>query len=62
MKLKLTVVQMGGGYRKVVFGQTRDRETGEFHPDAVIGADDEELLQRLKTRLPAYRNQLRRML
>lgn len=62
MKIRLTVVKMGSGYRKVIFGQTRDRETGEAFPDAVIGADDEELLARLKTRLPAYRNQLRRTL
>lgn len=62
MKIRLTVVRMGGGYKKIIFGQSRDLETGELFPDAIIGKDDEELIARLRTRLPAYKNQLRRML
>jgi len=62
MKLRLTVVKMGGGYKKIIFGFTRDPETDVMMPDAVIGKDDEELVARLQTRLPAYKNQLRRTL
>lgn len=60
MKLRITVIRMGGGYLKAIFGFTRNRETGENFPDAVIGCDEEELLERLKTRLPEFKNHLRR--
>ena len=62
MRLTIFVVKLGNGYRKAIFGQTRDGSTGEWNVDSVFGASDEELLERLKTRLPAYRNQLRRMM
>lgn len=60
MKIKITVVKMGGGFRKAIFGQSMDLETGEQRPDAVYGADDEELVARLKIRIPTLKEQLRR--
>ena len=59
MKLNVTVVRMGGGYLKAVFGQSRETLTGDWVPDSVFGQDEEELLERLKTRLPAFRNSLK---
>jgi len=60
MKVKIEVSRMGGGYLKATFGQTWSVLLGHHCPDAVIGRDEEELVERLRTRLPALRNQLRR--
>jgi muconolactone delta-isomerase len=52
MRISIQIKNMGNGYRKAIFGQTRDRETGEYHVDSVFGIDDEQLLLRLRARLP----------
>jgi hypothetical protein len=60
MKIKVQLVRLGGGYLKAIIGQSRDLETGGWSVDSVFGQDEEELLNRLNTRLPGIRQALRR--
>lgn len=55
MNIKLTIVQMGGGYKKAIIRNTVSPFDGESYPDAVYGGTDEELIERLRTRLPGLR-------
>ena len=60
MKINVTVVQMGGGYMRAIFGQSRSLATGDWTVDSVFGSSEQELLDRLKTRFPGIKSQLRR--
>jgi hypothetical protein len=60
MRISITIVEMGGGYLRAVFGQSRNLVTGEWCPDSVFGANEQELLDRLKTRFPGIKAQLRK--
>ena len=60
MKIVITVVELGGGYLKAIFGTSKDALTGEMRVDSVFGRDEEELLERLKTRFPGIKQQLRK--
>jgi hypothetical protein len=60
MNIKVTIADMGGGYRKAVIGSTISQFDGRQYPDAIYGATDEELIDRLKTRLPGLRTNLLR--
>ena len=59
MKLNIHIKKIGCGYRKAIFGQTWNEVRECWDVDSVFGADEEELLARLKTRLPGFKNQLR---
>ena len=60
MKITLTIVDMGGCYRKAIIGHTSSPFDGRIHPDAIYGATEEELVERIKTRLPGYRANLKK--
>lgn len=60
MRLKITIVRMGGGYIKAIIGQGRDVLTGEPTVTSIFGHDEEELLNRLKTKLPGIKQQLKK--
>lgn len=63
MKIKITITRMGGGYLRAVLGQTWNEALGKHCPHSVFGATEEELLERLKMRIPELRvQQQRRMI
>lgn len=55
MKITIEVVELGGCYKKAIIGHTLNVVTGEWCVDSVFGKDEEELLARLKIRLPALK-------
>lgn len=59
MKITMTVVRLGSCYRKVIIGQTQSPFDGRFYPDAIYGATDEEIIERLRSRLPGFRLNLK---
>lgn len=60
MKVKIEMKRMGGGYLKAIYGQTRNNEAKTWEISSVFGATEEELLNRLKSRLNTDRNYLKK--
>lgn len=54
MRITIEVVKLGGGYKKAIIGHSMN-SLGEWCADSVFGKDEEELLARLKIRLPALK-------
>lgn len=55
MRITIEVVRLGGGYRKAIIGQSYSSLFESWCVDSVFGATDEELVERLKIRLPALK-------
>lgn len=50
---RVTVVELGGGYKKAILGQLMDSR-GRWHDECVFGADDSELMARVRDQLPCF--------
>jgi hypothetical protein len=56
MILTIELVNMAGGYRRAIIGQTFNKTLGEWCIDSVWGSTEQELVERLKIRFPQLRH------